>query len=131
MALTHIENIFKCLSDESLLDRTSHGLTQNINESLHSKQHAMSNKHKFHSKARLNLICQVNVLIHNYGHEKACLLNYVGYGTSDVFLKVLQEEDKESARVASRPPGQARSSKAQRGHWQPPAADYCPWHFPD
>ena len=131
MALTHIENIFKRLSDESLLDRTSHGLTQNINESLHSKQHAMSNKHKFHSKARLNLICQVNVLIHNYGHEKACLLNYVGYGTSDVFLKVLQEEDKESARVASRPPGQARSSKAQRGHWQPPAADYRPGHFPD
>ena len=49
---------------------TTQGLTQNINESLHMKQHMMCNKHKNNSAEHVDLVCQINCLLHNNGHKK-------------------------------------------------------------
>ncbi|CAL4251404.1 unnamed protein product [Meganyctiphanes norvegica] len=113
-AYAPLENIFKRLSSDSLLEMCERGLTQNINESMHSKQHMMAAKHKDQKEDRLDFVCELTVLQHNFGHENACMLNSVGYGTSEVLLSELRKEDKNSERSAASPPGKDRSSKAQR-----------------
>ena len=113
MAMDLIKKVFEHLARAELLSHCSRGLTQNINESIHSKQHVMSDKCKWHSEETLLFVMEVTILQHNFGHEKACLLHYLTNGTSQTLVKVLRTEDEESSRVARRPPVAAR--RAARG----------------
>ena len=119
-ALKEIEHVFDKCASEELLSMKTRGLTQNINESLHMKQHMMCNKHKNHSAERVDLVCQINCLLHNNGHKKGCILNYFRPGVTPFFHQLCDKQNKDSGRSASRPVGQARSSSTQRGHWVDP-----------
>ena len=99
-----ITRVYEHLARQDLLDQCTRGLTQSINESLHSKQHAMSDKCKFHEQPMLDFVMEVNMLQHNYGREKACLLHYLNIGMCDSLQMVLRAEDKDSLRVARRVP---------------------------
>jgi len=84
-ARTEVEKIYTDLSDPTLLMKCQKGHTQN-NESLHSK------------------LCYI--LGPHFGSEEGSLLRTLSVDTSVECLRVLQEQDRESFRVASRNPRQ-------------------------
>ena len=64
------------------------GLTQNVNESLHSKLWRLVNKAKHFTLARYNFAIQLVMLIHNFGYVDSSLLPEIG-GMTESDLKVL------------------------------------------
>lgn len=105
-ARTEVEKIYTDLSDPTLLMKCQKGHTQNINESLHSKLWSKVAKHKFHGLDRIMFLARVTSLEHNFGSEEGSLLRTLSVDTSVECLRVLQEQDRESFRVASRNPRQ-------------------------
>ena len=135
-ALALIRGVFEKLSAVDTLARCSLGLTTNGCESLHSKQWAMGSKAKHLSYARLLFLCQRNILQHVLGYEKGDFISRNNYGTTEAYLEVLRKEDKNRLRVASRPPGSQRSSRAGKlrarkafGAPKPAEVEYRPGHF--
>ena len=57
------------------MKRCTKKYTQNGNESIHSKLWRIALKFKSHGTKRYNFACQMVMMIHNFGHEKASLLN--------------------------------------------------------
>ena len=90
--------IYEALTNETLLLKCQKGHTQNINKSLHSKLWSKVQKHKYHGKSRLLFLAQTTALDHNWGYEKASLLNRLGVGTSEEYLSVLRQQDSERSR---------------------------------
>jgi len=105
-AIQEPEKIYTDLSDPTLLMKCQKGHTQNINESLHSKLWSKVAKHKFHGLDRIMFLARVTSLEHNFGSEEGSLLRTLSVDTSVECLRVLQEQDRESFRVASRNPRQ-------------------------
>ena len=59
---------------KDILERCVRGLTQNANESFHSKMWSRASKAKFAGFSRLSFVAQSAILNHNFGYQKACLL---------------------------------------------------------
>ena len=131
-ALEGIRQKFVFLSSHEILSKCTLGLTQNINESLHAKDHGMCSKDVFHGQKRMLFVCRQNCLQHIFGHTKGCVLNYLpDVGTSHILLDVLDKEDAKSVDVAKRLPGRARSSKCgRRLARQQRGAEYVAGMFP-
>ena len=68
----------------------------------HSKVWSKAGKHKYHGAQRIRFCVQATVLDHNCGFEVGSLLNKLGVGNSSEFLKVIRQQDRDSARVGSR-----------------------------
>lgn len=69
-----IRQVYDALTTKDILERCVRGLTQNANESFHSKMWARARKTKFAGLSRLSFVAQSAILDHNYGYRKACLL---------------------------------------------------------
>ena len=74
-AFAKLKIIFGTLGSEELRKRCTKKLTQNINESVHSKLWRIVLKFKCHNAQRYQFACQMVMMIHNFGHVKASLLN--------------------------------------------------------
>ena len=96
-----LKGVFEFLSRTELLERCALGLSTNINESVHSKSHAMGSKNKILSLKRIRFLGQVNALQHNLGHNKGSFL--VNLGTSESLLKVLRKDEEKALKSAKRP----------------------------
>ena len=83
------------------MKRCTKKYTQNANESVHSKLWRITLKFKSHGTDRYNFACQMVMMIHNFGHEKASLLNVLDCMTASS-AKFLKISDNDSRRVAKR-----------------------------
>ena len=108
-----LEDEFRFLSRTELLEHCMLGITQNINESLHSKEHSMASKTKFFSMKRVLFSVQRTALQHNLGYKKGCLLRSL-FPMSETYCQVLEREDENRHLIAKRTPGTARSSGVGR-----------------
>lgn len=92
-----IKSVYQALTSQDLLERCVRGLTQNANESFHSKMWARARKAKFAGLSRLHFVAQTAILDHNFGYQKASLLtkfelNFMG------LQKVFKHQDTERRR---------------------------------
>ncbi|KAG0730014.1 hypothetical protein GWK47_029160 [Chionoecetes opilio] len=80
-----------------ILERCVRGLTQNANESFHSKLWSRAQKVKFVSFKRLSFVAESAILDHNFGYQKASLLKSFKVN-SKALRKSLSQQDKERRR---------------------------------
>lgn len=92
-----IRLVYEALTSKDILERCVRGLTQNANESFHSKMWARASKAKFAGFSRLQFVAQSAVLDHNFGYQKACLLTNFNI-TSKALRRSLTTQDKERKR---------------------------------
>lgn len=89
-----IKTVYEALTKEDLLQRCVRGLTQNANESFHSKMWARARKAKFAGLARLHFVAQTAILDHNFGYQKASLLSKFTLHTR-ALQKVFKQQDRQ------------------------------------
>ena len=100
-AFQGVQDIFETIGCITLMKRCAKKVTQNLNESVHSKLWRRVLKFKHHSKKRYRFACLMTVLVHNFGHEKGSLLHCLASMTKPV-EQDLRYKDIESIRVANR-----------------------------
>ena len=83
------------------MSRCSKAITQNINESIHSKMWRYCLKIKKHNKERYVFGAKHVILAHNFGHHAASLAHILGTMTKSMD-KSLKYDDIVSQRVAER-----------------------------
>ena len=96
-----VEDIFGVIGSVELMERCQKKVTQNVNESLHSKLWRKVSKFKRHSKPRYLFAYIQVVMEHNFGHEKGSFLHCLNAMTEPA-ERQLQYKNTESIRVASR-----------------------------
>ena len=84
-----------------LMTRCSQMMTQNINESVHSKLWKHCLKSKCHGIERYNFCAKHVILVHNFGHYAASLHHILGSMTKAIQDR-LKAQDVESLRSAKR-----------------------------
>ena len=77
-AYNELFRVFQTLGNTELMSRCSKALTQNVNESTHSKLWKHCLKIKKHKKARYLFCARHVILVHNFGHEAASLHHVLG-----------------------------------------------------
>ena len=100
-AFKDVQDIFENIGCITLMKRCAKKVTQNLNESLHSKLWRRVLKFKKHGKKRYKFACFMTVLVHNFGHEKGSLLHCLESMTKPAELD-LRQKDRDSIRVAAR-----------------------------
>ena len=100
-AFQGVQDIFENIGCITLMKRCAKKVTQNLNESLHSKLWRRVLKFKKHGKKRYKFACFMTVLVHNFGHEKGSLLHCLESMTKPAELD-LRKKDRDSIRVAAR-----------------------------
>ena len=100
-AFKDVQDIFENIGCITLMKRCAKKVTQNLNESLHSKLWRRVLKFKKHGKKRYKFACFMTVLVHNFGHEKGSLLHCLESMTKPAELE-LRQKDRDSIRVAAR-----------------------------
>lgn len=96
-AQNKIRQVYDALTTKDILERCVRGLTQNANESFHSKMWSRASKTKFSGLKRLSFVAQSAILDHNYGYRKACLLPALNINTK-ALRRSLTTEDEERKR---------------------------------
>ena len=96
-----LEDIFETLGSEILLSRCTKKVTQNINESVHSKLWRRVLKFKKHGANRYRFCCVQVAMEHNFGKKAGSLLNCLG-AMSAKAEHDLSRKDEESHYVAAR-----------------------------
>ena len=111
-AFQGVQAIFDTIGCLTLMKRCSKKVTQNLNESVHSKLWRKVLKFKKHTKPRYKFACVMVVMEHNFGHEKGSLLHCLAAMTKPA-QKDLRYKNTESISVAKRQhkviPGGART----------------------
>ena len=69
-------------------------MTQNANESFHSKIWSRAHKTKFAGAPRIQFVCKTTILDHNFGYQKATVLKSLKID-SEALEKSLEIQDKE------------------------------------
>ena len=100
-AFKELLTIFEKLGSQELMSRCKKVITQNVNESLHSKLWRHCLKFKKHSKMRYLFCARHVLLVQNFGHYSASLDNVLGTMTKSM-QKSLKDDDKVSIRVSER-----------------------------
>ena len=100
-AFKDVQDIFDYIGHIDLMKRCAKKVTQNLNESLHSKLWRRVLKYKHHGKKRYKLACFMTVLVHNFGHEKGSLLHCLECMTKPT-ERDLRQKDRDSIRNAKR-----------------------------
>ena len=100
-AYDELLGIFVKLGDEQLMSRCGKVVTQNINESIHSKMWRYCLKTKKHTKKRYIFGAQHVIMSHNFGHNAASLHHILGTMTKPLD-ETLKYEDIVSRRAAER-----------------------------
>ena len=99
------------------MKRCSKEVTQNLNESVHSKLWRKVLKYKFHKYKRYRFACVMVMMEHNFGHDKGSLLHCLASMTKAA-EKDLRYKNTESINVASRRhkvvPGGARTKHRRK-----------------
>lgn len=95
-----VKAVFESLSSTGLLERCVRGLTQNKNESFHSKMWARARKTKFEGLHRISFVARSAILDHNCGYQRASLLTRLGM-TSPGMMATLRFQDNERKRTGT------------------------------
>ena len=111
-AFQGVADIFDTVGSLTLMNRCKKKVTQNLNESVHSKLWRKVLKYKFHRYGRYRFACVMVMMEHNFGRDKGSLLHCLASMTKPA-QSDLRYKDKESINVASRKhnvvPGGART----------------------
>ena len=113
-----VKDVYFSLTEKELLERCLMGMTQNANESLHSKIWGKASKIKFIERRRLQFITQATVIYHNIGYKKGSLLKYLRIGTQrlDESLEIQdRERERQSKRKSKR---MKRSRESSTGDYE-------------
>lgn len=76
-----IQGVYEALSSDDIMQRCLRGLTQNDNESFHSKLWARAHNTKFAGLSKLQFMARAAILDHNFGYERASLLKILKLGS--------------------------------------------------
>lgn len=116
-----IYKIYADLTTDELLTRCIRGLTQNTNESLHSKIWLKCSKAKFAGLSRVTFAAQATALSHNFGIVRSSLLLRMGLGDETMAIALADQE-----KASERPPGRKRP---RRGSAEQASPEYGPGLF--
>lgn len=104
--LKKVYSVYVDLSKDELLHKCIQGLTQNPNESLHSKVWHSLSKTKFFGLNTIKYSVTHTVHCHNFGYESASISEKLGFGSMPVFsAKALRSKDVQRKRSALSPKG--------------------------
>lgn len=99
IALQHVREVFEELTAPDILGRCLRGVTQNQNESLHSKLWAKTSKTKYVGLFRVAFVAKVTTLEHNFGGH-ANLMTHL-FGTNPDIVKSLDSIEASTERAGS------------------------------
>ena len=110
-----VKEVYLSLTSTDLLERCLRGLTQNANESFHSKMWTRAKKSKILGLKRLQFVAKTVVLDHNFGYQKASLLKRMSPSTSglDRSLELQQKEKIRHAKTYAKKKKVQKQSKAK------------------
>ncbi|KAG0714293.1 hypothetical protein GWK47_014426 [Chionoecetes opilio] len=94
-----------------ILERCVRGLTQNANESFHSKLWSLAQKVKFVSFKRLSFVAESAILDHNFGYQKASLLKSFKVNSKALRKSLSQQDKKEEGTARQATPKAKRKNK--------------------
>ena len=100
-AMEGMVKIYDEISDTDLLQRCKHNMTQNVNESFHSKVYCSVRKTCHHGYNRLKFCINATVLNHNDGYQASSLLPKLGPITRAT-KRTLARRDAECLRSAQK-----------------------------
>lgn len=119
-SLEYIREVYRDLTDESLLRKCLKKRTQNPNESFHAKVWQKCSKAKHHGYFRVKFASQVTVLEHNFGYQDVNLLREM-FGTNPAIEKVLKR--KESRKITP------TKGKHKKNVKEAPSEEYKPGEY--
>ena len=114
-----VEPLFMRLAEPSLLEKCNQGLTQNLNEALHSLIWRLAPKHTFHSPVDVYMASALAVGVFNDGMAfLEGVLNELGLQASDHALAGLKKKDERRHRTAKKrsQPEWKEAQKKKRRH---------------
>ena len=94
-----VKNIYFSLTEKTLLERCLKGLTQNSNESFHSKIWVKAKKAKYVGLERLKFVTTLAALEHNFGYQSSSFLKALHIGSKGLDASLVLR-DKERLRSA-------------------------------
>ena len=92
--LQAVKAIYDRLTTDEMMERCLKGMTQNRNESLHSRIWKLCPKHKNKSRLYIEFTTATTVGHYNAGYESSNLCDVFGMETSSEFIKYLKRKDK-------------------------------------
>ena len=96
---------FRTLASQTIMQRCSHNVTTNMNESMHARYHKLVSKSKPHGLTRIMFAAQQVLLTSNFGQQRSNLGNV--FGTKSVVaghdLDILQSASHHSAERFHKP----------------------------
>ena len=102
------------------VERYVRRLTQNANESFHSRMWGRASKAKFAGFSRLSFVAESAVLDHNFGYRKACLLTAFNI-KSQALRRSLETQDEERNRHSQAQKKQKTSREETSTQYEPGA----------
>ena len=92
--LEKVKAIYDRLTTDEMMERCLKGMTQNRNESLHSRIWKMCPKHKNTSRMYVEFATATAVGHYNCGYERSNLCDVLGIEVPSEFMKYLKRKDK-------------------------------------
>ena len=111
-----VKAVYEALSSKDLLERCVQGLTQNANESFHSKMWQRAHKIKYAGRLRIKFVARTTVLDHNFGYQKASILKALNISTEDLdkSLEIQEKRRKQKGALPQRTKKKAKNIKKSK-----------------